>query len=100
METAKWKSGLFGIVALAMSNIGDVYPANGANQEMTLLAAIEQISEDYEVYFTFDKTLIPDTKVHYDRKDNKNVEDAVSSVLKETALTYKFFNQRFLVIYK
>jgi TonB-linked SusC/RagA family outer membrane protein len=100
METAKWKSGILGIVALMMLNLSEVFSAITVYQEMTLLEAIEQISEDYEVYFTFDKKLISDIKVNYDRKENKNVEEAISSILKETTLTYKLFNQQFLVIYK
>jgi TonB-linked SusC/RagA family outer membrane protein len=100
MKTEKWKTGLLSIMALVLFNICEVYSADSVNQQMTLIEAIEQISEDYEVYFTFDKTLISDIKVHYDRKENENVEEAVSSVLKETSLTYKLFNQRFLIIYK
>ena len=68
MEMAKWKSGFWGIVTLMMFSISEVFSAITVNQEMTLLEAIEQISEDYEVYFTFDKKLISDIKVNYDRK--------------------------------
>jgi TonB-linked SusC/RagA family outer membrane protein len=99
METAKRKFGIWGITVLAMF-ISEVNAKNALNQEMPLIEAIEQISEDYEVYFTFDKKLIPDIKVSYDKKENEDVEDAVSSILKETTLTYKLFNQQFLVIYK
>ncbi|MEX2564839.1 MAG: carboxypeptidase-like regulatory domain-containing protein, partial [Cyclobacteriaceae bacterium] len=100
METAKWKSGLLSIVVLMMFNLNEVYSANALKQKMTLLEAIEQIGKDYEVYFTFDKELVSNINVHYERKENKNVEEAVSNILKETNLSYKLFNQQFLVIYK
>ncbi|WP_236970200.1 SusC/RagA family TonB-linked outer membrane protein [Membranihabitans marinus] len=70
------------------------------NQEMTLVEAIRSISEDYGVYFTFDHTLVKDMKVHYVKKDGLTVEQAVSGVLEGTNLHFKFYDQRFVILYK
>ncbi|GAA5222327.1 SusC/RagA family TonB-linked outer membrane protein [Membranihabitans marinus] len=70
------------------------------NQEMNLVDAIRSISEDYGVYFTFDHTLVKDLKVHYVKDHGVSVEQAVSGVLEGTDLHFKFYDQRFIILYK
>lgn len=76
--------------------------ANAAksNRQMSLIEAVEEISKSYNVYFTFDKTLVSDIKVRYEPKRARNVEEAVSAVLKGTELSYRFFSNRYIIIYK
>ncbi|WP_236980363.1 SusC/RagA family TonB-linked outer membrane protein [Membranihabitans maritimus] len=69
-------------------------------QETTLLNAIEAISKDYEVYFTFDMTLVSNIKVHYEKRNYSSAEEAISRILEGTKLTYKFYDHRFVIIYK
>lgn len=91
-----WFLGLLFTALLFASNA----LATRANQEMSLIEAIEQISQNYEVYFTFDKTLVSGIKVNYEPKRNRNVEEAVSGILKGTSLSYRFYNNRYMIIYK
>lgn len=70
------------------------------DQQIPLIEAIEQISKDYEVYFTFDKALVSGIDVNYDRQMSASVEDAVTKVLRETSLTFKLINNQYLIIYK
>src|SRR5690606_17748477 len=100
MKRSKWKVPLWVIMTLLFLNVSEGFSENRISQKMTLLEAIEQISKDFEVYFTFDKTLVSDIKVNYDRRENENVEEAVSGILKGTKLNYKLFNQRYMIIYK
>lgn len=68
--------------------------------DMSLIEAIEQISHDYEVYFTFDKSLVSGIRVNYVREERASVEDVMAKVLKNTSLTFKLINDQYLVIYK
>ncbi len=69
-------------------------------QEITLLEAIEKISKEYEVYFTFDMTLVADVKVEYEHAAYGSAEEAIANILEDTDLKYKFYDQRFVILYK
>lgn len=68
--------------------------------KISLLAAIEKISQEYEVYFTFDMTLVSDVTVEYDDWTYTSAEEAISHILEGTDLNYKFYDQRFVILYR
>ena len=68
--------------------------------EVDLLEAIEKISKEYEVYFTFDMTLVADVKVEYEHRAYSSAEEAIASILQGTELRYKFYDQRFVILYR
>lgn len=70
------------------------------NQKITLLEAIEKISKEYEVYFTFDMTLVADLRVEYEHSAFGSAEAAIANILKGTDLKYKFYDQRFVILYQ
>ncbi|WP_236981008.1 SusC/RagA family TonB-linked outer membrane protein [Membranihabitans maritimus] len=70
------------------------------NQEILLIEAIQQISEKYQVLFNYDRSIVSNVKVNYDPAVSSNVDEAISSVLKDTDLKYHMFNHRYVVIYK
>jgi len=74
--------------------------ATKAKKEILLIEAIEQISRDYDVYFTFDKTLVSGISVNYEPKHSRNAKEAVSWILRGTKLSYRFYNNRYVIIYK
>src|SRR5690606_12091284 len=71
-----------------------------AAEKVDLLEAIERISQEYEVYFTFDMTLVADLKVEYKHQSYASAEDAIAAILKGTQLKYQFYDQRFVILYK
>lgn len=71
-----------------------------AREKITLLDAIEKISQDYNVYFTFDMTLVAKVKVQYERTLYSSAEDAISRVLKGTGIKYQFYDSRFVILYR
>lgn len=97
---------------LLLSNIFLFIFGMGANAEpteekiiaesdrITLLAAIERISQEYEVYFTFDMTLVSDVEVEYENLSHSSAEEAISFILKGTNLKYKFYDRRFVILYR
>ncbi len=68
--------------------------------EMTLVEAIQEISLEYGVYFSFDRALVKDILVNYERTKSRSLEEAVSSVLQGTGLEFKMFDQRYAIIYQ
>lgn len=91
---------MFSLWAMSLLSVMDVNALDLKNsEEMYLIEAIDKISRDFDVYFTFDKALVSGIKVNYD-KNAVNVEDAVGTVLKKTTLTFKLINEQFLIIYK
>lgn len=100
MKQLKWRLGLFSLWAMSLLSVMDVNANDLKNiEEMYLIEAIDKISRDFDVYFTFDKALVSGIKVNYDN-NAENVEDAVGKVLKRTSLTFKLINEQFLIIYK
>ena len=84
---------------------GGLYPstaqANPSGKEkITLLEAIEKISQEYDVYFTFDMTLVSKMEVQYEQALYSSAEDAISRILKGTGLKYQFYDRRFVILYK
>ncbi len=76
---------------------------NGAGdhfREMSLVEAIGRISQDYNVYFTFDHNLVRDIVVSYETRRELTVEEALSDVLSGTDLQYKMYDKRFVILYK
>ncbi|HUN01989.1 MAG TPA: TonB-dependent receptor [Niabella sp.] len=95
---------LYGLLFLFLW-CGGLYPsATQANptgkEKITLLEAIEKISKQYDVYFTFDMTLVSEVEVEYEQSLYSSAEDALGRILKGTGLKYKFFDHRFVIIYK
>lgn len=69
------------------------------SKEISLLEAIEKISQEYEVYFTFDMNLVTDVKVEYTHESYGSAVEAISHILRGTNLKYKFYDQRFVILY-
>src|SRR5690606_1794749 len=70
------------------------------NQEISLLEAIELLSKKYEVYFTYDRTIVSHVMVSYDDDHRSNVNDELQNLLKETDLNFQIFESQFVIIYK
>lgn len=78
----------------------EVYAKPSDKEKMTLLEAIEKISQKYDVYFTFDMTLVSKVEVQYEQSLYSSAEDAISRILKGTGLKYQFYDRRFVILYK
>src|SRR5690606_18051601 len=97
----KSKSTLISLIVILLCGWSGVSQAETLDkQEITLLEAIEKISKEYEVYFTFDMTLVSDVTVEYLHKTYRSAEAAIANILEDTNLKYKFYEQRFVILYK
>lgn len=91
LSLSLWYAGLYPSTAQANPS---------GKEKITLLEAIEKISQEYDVYFTFDMTLVAKVEVQYERALYSSAEDAISRILKGTGLKYQFYDRRFVILYK
>src|SRR5690606_3815368 len=68
--------------------------------DISLLEAIELLSEKYHVYFTYDRTIVSDVIVSYDKDNHSTVNDELQDLLKETDLNFQIFETQFVILYK
>lgn len=68
--------------------------------KIKLSEALDRISIEYNVYFTFDRDLAAEHTVEYESSPDWTAEKAISSVLKGTNLTYQIFDKQFVIIYR
>ncbi|GAA5219402.1 TonB-dependent receptor [Membranihabitans marinus] len=71
-----------------------------AQKEIPLVEAIQEISKEFGVYFSFDRKLVENISVHYDSREEKSLENAISAVLEGTDLQFRMFDQEFIIIYR
>ncbi|GAA5221328.1 TonB-dependent receptor [Membranihabitans marinus] len=70
-----------------------------SSQEIELADALQKLTEKYDVYFTYDKSLVRDVTVNYSDQGN-TVEEDLNYLLKGTELQFKIFEDRFVIIYR
>lgn len=100
MKSKKILTGLIVILVLGGPWLHRGYSNDMSQEKITLLEAIEKISKEYDVYFTFDMTLVADVTVNYHKTSYSSAEEALSNILKGTDLKYKFYDQRFVILYQ
>ncbi|WP_236977309.1 SusC/RagA family TonB-linked outer membrane protein [Membranihabitans maritimus] len=68
-------------------------------EEIKLKAALQRLTEKYNVYFTYDKSLVQDIMVDY-KEQGKNITEELQVLLEGTDLHFKIFEDQFVIIYK
>ncbi len=77
------------------------FQSNGnAVEKMSLEQAIQKISVQYEVYFTYNKSLVQEIEVDLDVSEQKSLEEVMEQVLVGTKLQYRIHEEKFVIIYK
>ncbi len=69
-------------------------------QGILLTDALDQLSEQYQVFFAYDSDLLRDVKVEDDLLNYNSLEDAIMGLLGKANLKYELVNSKFCVIYK
>lgn len=70
------------------------------DQGLPLTEALEQISERYQVIFSYDARLLSNIEVDFEFQRNEQLETAVNRLLADTGLKYKHLGDKYYVIYK
>lgn len=77
---------------------GQIQAADG--ETMTLEEAIQKISYRYDVYFTYNKSLIQELTVDYSEIEDQSLEEAMEQVLAGTLLRYRIHENKYVIIYR
>ena len=71
-----------------------------SGQEVLLTEVLDQLSEQYQVFFAYDADLLRDIMVEEDADRYGSLEEAISHVLERSGLSYDMINAKYCVIYK
>src|SRR5690606_37395532 len=69
-------------------------------EEKLLIEILDEISRDYQVYFTYDSDLIKGITVDYEKREGESVRSILSRVLSEISMDFKIFEERFVILYR
>lgn len=75
-------------------------PASFQPEERPIIEVLEEISEKYQVLFTYDAELLKGIKVKFDLSEAKSIDNAVNILMKRTGLGYELLGNKYYVIYK
>ena len=71
-----------------------------ANANRPLTEVLEEISEKFQVFFTYDVELLKDIQVEFDLSDMDDFEEAVNTLLTTTGLAFEHLGGKYYVIYQ
>lgn len=90
---------LFSLLVLPLGAHAGAKP-NHLLQSTLLTEALEQLSEKYQVFFAYDADLLRGIEVDVDINKYRNLEEAVSGLLKNSGLGFDLIGPKYCVIYK
>lgn len=86
------------ILILLLAGYSPGFTSNNApDGEIALLTAISLLSKKYDVYFTYDRTLVDDINVEYDEDSKTSIDDELEVLLSKTDLKFKVFKSEFVL---
>src|SRR5699024_67759 len=62
--------------------------------------AIQEISARYDVYFTYNKSLVQEITVDFELSVQTSLEEVMEDVLEGTMLQYRIHDNKYVIIYK
>lgn len=71
-----------------------------AAQKRPLTEILEQISEAYQVIFTYDASMMANISVEFSFQKEESLEIVVNRVLEPTGLRYRYLGKKYYIIYK
>ena len=74
--------------------------AKPSENRLPLTKALDQISEVYQVIFTYDASTLADISVDFELEKGEALESVVNKVLKSTGLKYRYVGEKYYIIYK
>lgn len=92
---------VFGCLFLALQ-AWSIAPAVEADpvDRIDLEEAFLQISKKYNAFFNYDRSIAQDIVVEYEEDQHHSLEEALSSVLENTELGYRIYDNRYVVVFQ
>lgn len=69
-------------------------------QQQSLSDVLDQISEKYQVIITYDSRLLSKIDIHFEFRDEEQLESAVNRALDKTGLRYKQLTDKYYIVFK
>lgn len=69
-------------------------------EERPLDVVLEELGEKFQVFFSYEPSLLKEIYVDFDIRKEERLEDAVNRLLVKTNFTYELVNEKFLVVYR
>lgn len=88
------------VVLTALLMFTSVHLSAHSGEKMSLEQAIQMISIRYDVYFTYNKTLIQDFVVEFSNVEDQSLDEAMEHVLAGTSLRYRIHENKYVILYK
>ena len=96
------------LLALVLTAVHPVYGSVGAPKaspteivaQRQLLDVIKEMEERYQVFFTYERSLLENVEVHFEFRKNESLEGAMERLLRETGFLHRTFGDKYLVIYR
>lgn len=99
----KWKlkSSIITLAFMFLLTSLSVVQANRIDRgdKISLLEAITLLSKKYNVYFTYDRTLVSDVMVYYVHS-RTTIQEELEVLLTDTEMHFKIFEEQFIILYK
>jgi TonB-linked SusC/RagA family outer membrane protein len=73
---------------------------NRGFQEKQLIEALEEISEKFQVFFTYDAALLKDIVVDFSISQTADIKETIQGLLEPVGLRYEHLGGKYYVIYK
>ena len=91
---------LVGLATPPISVYATTTPASLQPEERPIAEVLEEISEKYQVFFTYDAELLKGIKVKFALSEAKDLDNAINIVMARTGLGYELLGNKYYVIYK
>ena len=69
-------------------------------QERELAVVLDEFGEKYDVFFSYDKSMVKDIRVAFEFKEDEKVYAALDRLLSSFNLVYDTFGEKYIVIYR
>ena len=76
---------------------GDIDNTNG---DRTLIEIFDDFASTYNVFFSYQKSMIKDVKVDFDLEKNERLNDAMDRLLSSLALDYEIIGEKYIVVFQ
>ncbi len=91
---------LVGLATPPISVYATTTSASLQPEERPIAEVLEEISEKYQVFFTYDAELLKGIKVKFELSEAKDLDNAINIVMARTGLGYELLGNKYYVIYK
>ncbi len=85
---------------ILQSRISAGNPANGEHQRKLLLEVLGEMSEQYEVFFSYETKYLREVWVDFSFKKGESLQEAVDRLLESVNLRYRAISSKYYVIYQ